>query len=172
MSWLIRPALASDARQLAALATQVWLDTYALDGIEPALADYVLSEFTPQQFVGMAADPTRRLFVAVEGKALLGYIHLLLDSPCPAGMGGRLEVGTLYVSRHWHGRGIGRGLLDAAKAAAATLGESALWLKAWHRNEAALAFYDALGWQRIGETDFVLDGQAHKNWLWMMPTGQ
>jgi hypothetical protein len=42
-------------------------------------------------------------------------------------------------------------------------------LTVWHRNEAALAFYRALGWRAIGETSFVLDGVAHPNIVFAPP---
>ena len=47
----IRPPIAADAPALAALSIQVWLDTYATEGVSDLIARYVLDEFTPAAFV-------------------------------------------------------------------------------------------------------------------------
>ena len=55
-----RQALPSDAECLAALATQVWLHTHATDGISPAIARYVLSEFSVRKFATILTQKNQR----------------------------------------------------------------------------------------------------------------
>jgi hypothetical protein len=45
-----RAATASDALCIGVLATQVFLDTYATDGIRPSLAREVLEQFQQEQY--------------------------------------------------------------------------------------------------------------------------
>lgn len=47
----------TDAANLAALSIEVWLHTYARDGIRQAFSDYVLREFTAERFAAHIADP-------------------------------------------------------------------------------------------------------------------
>lgn len=166
---VIRPATANDAGLLAALAAQVWIDTYALDGINAVVADYTRANFTPERFRRDLADGGHRLLVAEQDGWLLGYIDLLLDSPCPEARGGQMEINTLYVIRHRHGKGVGSRLLDAAQAVGRERNALALWLRVWYRNASAIAFYTARGFANVGQTEFVLDGQAHLNWLMSLP---
>ncbi|QNM95902.1 GNAT family N-acetyltransferase [Chitinimonas koreensis] len=172
MSAAIRPATAADAACVAALGLQVWLDTYTLEGIRPALADYALGRFTPANVLGWLADPVRALWVAEgEGGHLLGYLLLVAGTDSGTAAVDGLEVETLYVSRHAHRQGVGRRLLAAGDRVAAARGEPALWLTTWHRNAAALAFYAACGFERVGLAYFLLEGERHLNHLLRRPLG-
>ena len=46
----IRQGLHADAENLAALAIQVFLHTYATQSLSPAISRHVLSEFTAERF--------------------------------------------------------------------------------------------------------------------------
>ncbi len=47
---MIRAATEEDCLNLVALSLQVWLNTYALDGIRTEYSEFALSTFTEQQF--------------------------------------------------------------------------------------------------------------------------
>jgi diamine N-acetyltransferase len=155
----IRAATAADSMSLTALSIQVWLHTYGTEGVSDDLAREVLTTFTPAYFNELIGDPDYRLFVKVDGENLLGYILLDLDSPCDAENYGGVEVDTLYVQEHFHGRGIGRALLDYARQDTGEL----LWLTAWAGNSQALGFYKAYGFADIGMTWHVFEEQKYEN---------
>lgn len=151
---------------LTALSIQVWLHTYATEGVSDDLAREVMSMFTPASFQNLIDDPGYRLYVEADDENLLGYIQLDLDSPCTAENYGGVEVDTLYVQEHFHGRGIGRALLDHAKQNA---GER-LWLTAWAGNAQALGFYKAYGFADIGTTWHEFEEQKYENRILVLQT--
>lgn len=51
----IRKVKPSDINNLTVLATQIWLDTYAITGIRGAISTYVLSELMPERFASLLA---------------------------------------------------------------------------------------------------------------------
>nr|WP_199068258.1 GNAT family N-acetyltransferase [Chromobacterium sp. ASV5] len=166
----IRPARRDDAACLAALSIQVWLTTYAPDGIRPGVADYVLAEFTPANFEALIADPARRLLLMEEGRHLLGYALLKRDSACPDAGFPTLEAERLYLLESHTGKGLGRRLMDAARQwARAQSGQPRLWLSVWRGNERAIAFYRRLGMAEHGETYFELEGARHLNYVMLDP---
>lgn len=156
---MIRDAVEADCMSLTALSIQVWLHAYATEGVSDDLAREVLSTFTPEYFREIIADPDYRLFVEVDGENLRGYILLGLDSPCAAKNYGGVEVDTLYVQEHFHGRGIGRALLDHARGSAG----DRLWLTAWAGNVQALGFYRAYGFTDIGTAWHEFEDQKYEN---------
>lgn len=72
----LRPANQSDALTVAALSVQVFLDTYATDGVRPDLAREAFREYSEQAFLGRLADPNRRFILAEVQQALVGFAEV------------------------------------------------------------------------------------------------
>lgn len=77
-----------------------------------------------------------------------------------AGNGGGDHV---RVQEHFIGQGIGKALLKAAESEARKQSSNALWLAVNARNERAIAFYDHMGYSKVGTTHFVLGDGRHEN---------
>jgi ribosomal protein S18 acetylase RimI-like enzyme len=160
----IRAAVPPDAPRCAALATQVWLDTYARDGIREALADYVLRELTVERMQALLGDPHTRILVAERDAHLVG-LAVLMTKRAPPGRddANAAEIDRLYVQEAWCGRGVGTQLLGAIERLATGERIGELWLSAWAHNTRALRFYARRGYADIGATHFALDGERHEN---------
>lgn len=166
----IRLARPADAGSLAALAIQVWLHTYATDGVRDVLARYVLSQFTAERFARDLDDPAMRVLVAESNDHLLGFASLFLGRDCPTGEAADVEMEMLYVQEHFTGAGVGTALLRSSLEFVRALeGRRRLWLTVNARNERAIAFYAKHGFVRTGRDDFVLDGERHENHVLVAP---
>jgi ribosomal-protein-alanine N-acetyltransferase len=64
--------------------------------------------------------------------------------------GDEAEILTLAVVPPARGRGLGRALLKSAAIHAATLGAASMFLEVGADNQAALALYAGLGFERVG----------------------
>jgi diamine N-acetyltransferase len=158
---MLRPARPGDARNLAALSIQVWLHTYATEGLREALATFVLTEFTEARFQQRIAEPRHRVLVEERAGHLVGYADLDFEAPRKEA---RVELATLYVQEHFAGRGIGSQLLAAcAEEARQRCGCPDLWLSVYHRNERAIAFYRNQGFTECGSFPFEFGGERHLN---------
>ena len=115
-SFCIRTAESEDADRLAVLATQVWLHTYATDGITTDIAEYVLRELTPEKYLSTLSDPSSQVFVAESGESLAGLAVVKFDTPCPTGNYSSAELQTLYVQEHFVGHGAGKSLLQRGRS--------------------------------------------------------
>ena len=60
---LLRAASPDDAQNLATLATQVFLHTYATNGISRAISGHVMETFSPAKFSALIADPMATVWV-------------------------------------------------------------------------------------------------------------
>jgi diamine N-acetyltransferase len=159
----IRAGQPSDASRLAVLATQVWLHTYATDGINDEIAQYVLSELTVEKFSASLGEPDTSLLVAENGECLVGFAAIKFGASCPSVAGPVVELETLYVQEHFLGHGIGRSLLQAAEARARDRSTFPLWLTVNAQNARAMAFYARQGYCKVGTTYFVLGQGLHEN---------
>ncbi|NQZ30728.1 MAG: GNAT family N-acetyltransferase [Oceanospirillaceae bacterium] len=145
---MIREAHSKDAINLAALSIQVWLETYALEGIRAEYANYVLTTFTKDYFEDLIQQPQYRLFISEEDQVLQGYALVNLDSHFKTKKNG-FEIDKLYVHSKFKGQGLARQLLSEV---ATNCGER-FWLYTWVENESN-AFYQHLGFTQIGQLSF------------------
>jgi diamine N-acetyltransferase len=164
----LRRATPDDALCLSVLGLQVWLDTYATDGIRPAIAREVMASFSLQAMAATLADTARCVEVAEHDGHLIGYhetcpvaTHALAPAGSPPGA--QAELYRLSVQEPFTGRGVGRLLLRAAETLARSRGASVLWLTPWVHNHRALAFYRRQGYSDFGATLFCFEGEAHEN---------
>ena len=163
---VFRPATPADALCLGVLSTQVFLDTYATQGIRPAVASEALARHSVAVYEALLADPAVTILVAECAGHLVGFSqvrnglgHALVPEPAAA------ELDRLYVQERFTGRGVGRDLLRHAEKAAAARGADTLWLTAWEGNARALQFYPRRGYEALGMTVYTIEGEDFPNHL-------
>jgi diamine N-acetyltransferase len=162
----LRDAAPGDALCLSVLAMQVFLDTYATQGIRPAIAREVLAAYSQDVFSAAIADRGSRLLVAEHAGHLVGFAQVTLAaSHALAPAGAQAELLRLYVQEPFTGTGVGTRLLAGAEAVAAAAGAAVLWLTPWVHNHRALAFYARRGYRDHGLTPFIFEAESHDNRL-------
>ncbi len=153
---VIRAAELSDSAMLSVLCLTVWTDTYALYGLEPAYADYMLDEFSPANM--QTKISSKVVWIAELDSRLVG---VMVFSPVDR------EIETLYMLRRFKGMGIGGAFLRKLRVNV----DGAVYLSCWEGNSPAIQFYRAMGLEEAGEDYFSLDGQQHRNIRFCMPEG-
>ena len=164
----IRPGTTEDIPSLSALAIQVYLDTYATQGVSPSLARQALSDLSCEAFSRSLQQPSRRLLMATlgaePGDGLVGFAELeTTPQPAPGLTLPGAELVRLYVQPAYQRAGVGAQLIAAAEQAAAQAGLSSLWLTAWDGNHRALAFYARRGYMDEGGTIHQIEDQSVGN---------
>ena len=161
---VVRPAVVADADALARVRIASWRSAYR--GIVP---DAVLDAFDPvaevatwHQRLTAVTDVSTEVAFVVEPPAkphLVGFVSTgPARHPGEAGLG---EVWAIYVDPEAQGRGVGRGLMDAAIRDLTKRGlrEVVLWV--FEANAPARAFYERLGWMPDGAAKpFEIGGAA------------
>lgn len=164
MTFALRLADVDDALCISVLATQVFLDTYATDGIRPSLAREVREHLSVEAVTAHLSQPNARFIVAERAAHLIGFAQLSLGRPLsvdpqrPAA-----GLNRLYVLARFAGTGIGTALLRRAEALAADQGCALLWLTSWVGNTRALAFYGRRGYKDVGSSTYSFEGEHYEN---------
>ena len=166
MEIAIRKAKPTDAKNLAVLKQQVWVSTYATEGLIDEISAYVIAEYSLEKVEKWIADQNKWIFIVTLNEGVVGCaeISLLPQSPidkvepCP-------EISSLYILEKFQGKGIGKQLLTACVKKTELLGYNKAWLSVYHKNEKAMKFYKQQGWGCIGEIDFQLDKNKYKNYV-------
>ena len=160
----LRSARPDDALCLSVLAMQVFLDTYATNGIRPEIAREVLTAYSQRSFdIALAGADTHITVAELQGH-LIGFAQVTFGARhalAPAGQ--QSELLRLYVQEPFTGARVGTQLLAQAEQVAAAAGAAVLWLTPWVHNHRARAFYQRRGYLDHGLTHFVFENESHEN---------
>jgi diamine N-acetyltransferase len=153
----IRAAQRGDETRLALVGRATFLESYAsLLPAEDILA-HTDKNHAPDVYADWLASPRYSCWLveAGPGKAPVGYMVLSPpDLPLADLSATDLEIKRIYLLHPYQRRGVGRALMEQATAHARDAGFARLLLGVYSRNTAALAFYNRIGFHRVGERQF------------------
>ncbi len=163
---MIRKATIEDSANIAMLSIQVWLHTYATDGVCSKFSNYLLKAFSPEVIAENITSEKFQYFLYEEGEHLLGYTLLNRDASSPSGKVNLIEMDRLYVQEHHHGKSIGSQLINTAMNYCRESNKSGLWLTVYHKNHRAIRFYQHHDFVHHSDTWFELDDERHVNHIY------
>jgi len=144
-------------REVAGLAREIWNEHYpAIIGQEQV--DYMLEKFQSETAVARQIREGTRYFLILEEQRPVGYFAFK-----PEPEQGRMFLSKLYVRRTHRRRGLAKRALERVEAECRTLGLSRVYLAVNRQNREAIAAYERLGFNRVGErvvdigSGFVMD---------------
>ena len=147
----IRPAEPEDIDALLALENAV----FETDRLERS------------SFRHAVRSPSITLLIATMADKTAGYAMILRRRNSP-----NAELGSIAVAPRAAGQGVGKHLLAAAEADAATHGAMRLRLEVREDNAVAQHLYETVGYTRIGETtDYYEDGATAWRYEKKLPPG-
>jgi ribosomal protein S18 acetylase RimI-like enzyme len=142
----IREATADDLPAICVLGQEVnLLHHEAWPRVFAAPADPDRDAPHWRQSISSASATT---FIAEQSGNAIGFITVFLaDDPSPLLQPGRIaRIGSVCVTAPHRGQGVGRALMAQAECWAFERGAQDIRLNVWAFNEAALRFYDELGY--------------------------
>lgn len=161
-----RAATPQDALSIGVLGMQVFLDTYATEGIRDSIAQEALDAFWPDAISEIISRPDALIVVAEVNHHLVGFAQVALRADHELiGDSSAAELQRLYVQERFTGRGVGYKLLQSAEEYARSGGASLLWATVWIGNERALGFYPRQGYEYLGRTFYTFQKETHENRL-------
>ncbi|WP_406200213.1 GNAT family N-acetyltransferase [Kitasatospora sp. NBC_01560] len=158
MNATIRRGSAQDAEAVAGLHSISWRTAYTGIVPEQALGDGLEAERRELWTLRLSVDygepaNTPELLVAEQGGSTVGFAYLVPQQD------GRVLLDNLHVRPGRTGGGIGRALLDAARAHVTRAHPGAdLYLEVLRDNTRAVAFYERAGGRRTAEQEGVFPG--------------
>jgi len=171
-AWTIRRATVADAALVAELAARTFEETFAAQNRPEDMEAHRARTYGEALQRGEIEDPNGvTLLVEHEGEAI-GYAQLRRGHapacfPCRA----PVEIGRFYVVHGWHGRGVAQALMAAVRAAALTLGGTAIWLGVWERNPRAIAFYAKCGFRDAGSQPYIVGSDVQTDRVMVCEVG-
>ncbi|MDQ2178308.1 GNAT family N-acetyltransferase [Marinifilum sp. D714] len=161
----IREAKFGDASKITMLKLQVWLHTYATDGIEGEYADYLVAEISQEKTEHIIQNPDKKIFLLEKEGGTIGCYQLDFDTLCPNPEINAPELSVLYLSQHFQGKGLGKFMLKHAEEEILKSGSDAIWLTAYYENKQAITFYQHQNYEIKGKCYFEMGDSQYENWV-------
>lgn len=162
----IRRCGGADVELIARLGAGTFRETYAADTDPDEMNRHVASAFARDTVAAEVANPESTFYVAeVEGEPA-GFVKVnrggaQTEQPNEGG----LEIESLYVTKAFQGRGLGRLLVDRVLDDAVAGGAEYVWLGVWERNQAAYSFWERIGFVEYGSHPFTFGRTRHTDLL-------
>jgi len=122
---IVRPATAEDAEALGIIGPAAYAEAYAYLWDRPDAYAHQLRTFGQRACGALLARPEARVWISEVGGAAVGFLSMIIGSADPIEhRSGGAELPRIYILGSAQRMGIGRLMLDAAIAQAATEGLS------------------------------------------------
>jgi len=160
----IRLCTPGDEQTLSLVGQASFLEAFAgiINGAD--IAQHCLKQHASEKYAAYLNDAQTRVWVAEvdPGRAPVGYLVLTTpDLPIENLSPADLEVKRIYLLHRFHGCGIGAKLMNVARRYAESIRTPRLLLGVYRQNASAIAFYERLGYQRIGTREFQVGGNRY-----------
>ena len=162
----IKKAGENDISLLANLSWQTFFDTYASYNTKEDMELFMNKNFSKKVVEKEVLDTTTDFYLACLKREVVGYVKLIASEK-PEGLTGEksFEVARLYAVKNKIGSGVGKALMEHCIETARTRNADALWLGVWSRNQHAIQFYRKFGFEKFGDSTFMLGTDAQDDWL-------
>ena len=165
-AFTLRYATREDAALVADISRQTFHDTFAADNTEEDMAKFLSEQFTKGRLMLEVGAPENIFLLAYHENEVAGYAKLREGKKLATLQGtAALEIARLYVVKEYLGKGVGRLLMQASLNIANEQKKEVVWLGVWERNQRAIDFYTACGFQKFDECDFLLGDDMQRDWL-------
>ncbi len=150
-----------DHQELLAFAKENFLLTYAHRNTTENIQHYIKEAFDPRSFKDELLNQNSVFYKCQLNEEMIGYYKInYAEAQTEPDYPESAEIERIYVSTDQKGRGVGRKMIQHAKAQAQAKGLDYLWLGVWEKNPEALSFYEKMGFEEIGTHVFQLGDDA------------
>ncbi|MFL6427038.1 MAG: GNAT family N-acetyltransferase [Acidobacteriaceae bacterium] len=153
---VLRLCAAGDEEALALVGAATFLETFAGLLTGPDIVAHCRVQHAASRYAAWLADAQYRLCLAELKSAPVGFAVLSPPDLPLALTEDDIELKRIYLLHRFQGGGLGRALLGWSAAQARSMGKKRLLLGVKADNATALAFYDRVGFVRIGERKFLV----------------
>lgn len=164
---LYRPAAPSDVPALAELGRTSFVDAFGHLYSAEDLGSFLEHAYSPELIEAEIANPARLYRVAERDGQLVGYCKIGFDITLEHDGKGRrvMELKQLYMRGNETGSGIGAALMTWALDEARARGFDDVILSVWSENYGAQRFYARHGFEKIGDTIFMVGNHRDEEHL-------
>lgn len=162
----IHIATTKDAALIADMSRTTFSDTFEKFNTQHDMDKFMREQFSAEQLIAEVGEPGNIFLLAYNDDAPVGYARLREDNNPPELSGlPTLEIARIYAVKEMIGKGVGKELMNTSMSIARQKFKQWVWLGVWERNQRAIDFYTAHGFEKFSEHPFILGDDVQTDWL-------
>ncbi len=156
----------ADTAAMREVAIQSYCDAFADSNTPENMEAFLSASYTLNKFQLEFYEQGSVLYLAFEGDKVIGFLRLRLNDEVSEELGtNSIELHRLYIHSNYHGKQVGRKLMEQAIAYASQNKFDWIWLGVWEKNFKAQKFYAKWGFVRFGEHVFQMGDDPQIDWI-------
>lgn len=166
MGVVIRPADEKDVELIRLFGIKTFRDTFEKFNTPENMMLYLEKNFSMEHILRELNEPGTEFHLAFIDQQIVGYTKIHLNKKTKdLEADAALEIERIYVDLEFHGKHVGKLLLDKCFQIARSKGMKVVWLGVWEHNPRAIAFYRKWGFEKFGQHKFILGNDIQTDWL-------
>lgn len=147
----------SDVHTLQAVSYETFDDTFRAMNTPENMDAYMKKAYALEKLEKELANEDSYFFFVCVNQEVAGYLKVNLDgAQSDEVISDSLEVERIYVRRAYQGQGLGTYLIQKSIDIAKEKNKKNMWLGVWEKNEKAIRFYQAMGFELYGAHSFFM----------------
>ena len=162
----VRLATKHDAELIADMSRQTFYDTFASQNTKEDIDKFMNEQFTRKALIEEVGAKNNIFLLAYDEGKPVGYARIRENNNPPSlGTSNAMEIARIYAATNAIGKGIGKVLMQKCIEIAKARNRELVWLGVWEKNQRAIDFYTKWGFEKFGETNFLLGDDIQRDWL-------
>ena len=151
---IVRP---DEVFTLKDIATRTFLLSFGRSNSNENIDKYLEDRFNKNRLEHELNNAQSQFYFARVNSEVVGYLKVNSgEAQTEQVLDDSLEIERIYVLPSFHGKGIGRALMEKALAIAAEQKYRCVWLGVWEKNSGPVEFYKKFGFKVFGSHTFML----------------
>ena len=156
----------SELDRLGTIARETFIASFAHLNDPTDFKLYMEDAFSENRLRSELSNPDSEYYLARNADTDVGYFKLNYNSAQTDIQDPHAcELERIYVAPSWQGRGIGEWMLKQAIHLTQNKQMTYIWLGVWEKNEAAIRFYEKLGFVKFGTHPYFIGTDKQTDWL-------
>jgi diamine N-acetyltransferase len=165
-SIIIKEAKEADVKLIKNLSWQTFFDTFREQNTREDMELFLSENFNTDKVLSEFKDPKNTFVIAYLKNEPIGYAKLSESNNAgKIGDENAIEISRLYAVKEKIGSGVGKALMDSCISIGNKKNKRVIWLGVWEHNQRAINFYRRFGFEKFGETVFMLGKDKQNDWL-------
>ena len=162
----IRRSNFEDTAAMRDVAIRSYTDTFADSNTPENMKAFFTESYSLSKLQDEYYEPLSVLYLACDGEKVVGFLRLRVNDEVKNELGeNTIELQRLYIDTAYHGKQIGKHLMEKALIYARENRYDWIWLGVWERNFNAQHFYAKWGFEKFGEHVFQMGDDPQIDWL-------